>query len=607
MERSSLLHKSYGNLAYAYDEKNVHIKLQTKADDVTEVYLVYGDPYDYREFNTTGNPMDSQWKWYSHSIKMNKASSDGIHDFWFIEMTPEFYRIRYAFHIISHGEHYIYSERSTLTLSGKEDPELHNVKNFFCFPFLNKIDIYKAPDWVRETIWYQIFPERFANGDKSNDPKGVKDWKEAITSHRDQYGGDLKGVIDHLDYIEDLGVNGIYFTPIFHSNSNHKYDTIDYKTVDPCFGNVEVLKELVDKAHKKGIKVMFDIVFNHCGFYFDKFQDVVEKGENSIYKDWFHIKSYPVYDKGSELHVSKDLNFHTFAFTPSMPKLNTENPEVKQYLFDVIRYWCEQIEIDGFRLDVANEVDHNFWREFRKLIKELNPNAYILGEVWHDANPWLMGDQFDGVMNYPLNDAIINYFTNDSMDSLAFAREVNRVNFNYPAHVNQNMYNLLDSHDTARFLHLTAENKDLLKLAYVFMMTHVGAPSVYYGNEIGMTGNQDPDNRRPMIWDKEEQDLELFSFLKKLIHIRKSHTLLSYKGDLSFVNAEGHKDVLLYKRYDEEESYYILINRSACEVSFILVEEMRAKSFENLWEMEKVTLQDNIKLKPYGFYILKRV
>jgi glycosidase len=604
MELSSLYHRASSNYAYAYDNKTLHIKLQTKVNDVQEVTLVFGDPYDFREQRGVGD--ESRWSWYVQYQRMEKVGTDGVHDFWYVEVTPDRKRIRYAFYLESEDLHYIYGERKTYQVAGTTDPKLTDQKNFFAFPYINPVDVYNVPDWVKDTIWYQIFPERFANGDKTNDPEDTKDWNEPLSSSRDHYGGDLQGVIDHLDYLEELGVNGIYFTPIFYSHSNHKYDTIDYLTVDPCFGDTEKLKELVMKAHERGIRVMLDIVFNHSGYFFEKFQNVVEYGEASEYKDWFHIHKFPVYDMTNELNSSKELNFDTFAYTPRMPKLNTENPEMKEYLLNVIRYWSDEVSIDGWRLDVANEVDHRFWREFRKIAKEKNPDAYIVGEVWHDANPWLGGDQFDAVMNYPLNDAVIGFFAKEELNSIEFAQEVTRTNFQYPKHVNDRMYNLIDSHDTPRFLYQTGDRKELLKLAYVFMMTHTGAPSVYYGNEVGMTGKQDPDCRRPMLWTTEDQDIELLAFMKQLIRIRKEHKVLRDEGDLRFLMSE-HPDVLIYRRRVESEVYTILINRSNHSQLFRLPEDILKRSLLDLWCNEQITVEDQIELKPYGFIIAKTI
>ncbi|MDF2484459.1 MAG: ThMA [Herbinix sp.] len=604
MELSSLYHKAGSNYAYAYSNKMLHIKLQTKVNDVQAVMLVFGDPYDYREQKEAGE--ESGWNWFVQNRRMEHIGTDGLHDYWLIEVEPYRRRLRYAFYLESEGLHYLYGERKTYQVTGTTDPRLSDQKNFFAFPYINSVDVYSAPDWVKDTIWYQIFPERFANGDMTNDPKDTKNWNDPLSSSRDHYGGDLQGVIEQLDYLEELGVNGIYFTPIFHSHSNHKYDTIDYLKVDPHFGDKEKLKELVKKAHDRGIRVMLDIVFNHCGFFFAQFQDVLEHGEASAYKDWFHIHEFPVYDKANELRSSKELHFDTFAFTPSMPKLNTENPQMKEYLLNIIRYWSDEAAIDGWRLDVANEVDHQFWREFRKVAKERNPEVYIVGEVWHDANPWLGGDQFDAVMNYPLNDAVLGFFAKQELNCEEFAQEVSHANFQYPKHVNDHMYNLIDSHDTPRFLHQAGENKELLKLAYVFMMTHTGSPSIYYGNEVGMTGGQDPDCRRPMRWNTEDQDIELMAFMKQLIRIRKDHDVLRDRGEFRFHKSE-HSDILVYQRSTEKEVYLILINRSNQSHRIRLPEEIHNRSFLDLWRNEQITTEDHMELKPYGFILLKNM
>lgn len=606
MEISSLIHIAGSNYAYPYNENTIHIKLKTKCEDVQKVLLIYGDPYDYRETVSSESGMSSLWEWHNSHKPMKKIGTDGVHDLWFIALDLSDKRLRYGFYLESFGEYYLFREGQTLPLTGIEDTLLRHPLNFFCYPYIHKSDVYSAPDWVKDTIWYQIFPERFANGDPSNDPEDAKEWKEPLESGKDHYGGDLQGVIDKLDYLSELGINGIYFTPIFQSNSNHKYDTINYKKVDPHFGDSKILKELVDKAHQRGIKVMLDVVFNHCGFYFDKFQDVVKKGETSAYKDWFHIKSFPVYDINKPLASSKSLNFETFAYTPSMPRLNTQNPETKEYLLDVISYWSDTAQIDGWRLDVANEVDHQFWREFRTVVKEKNPGAYIVGEVWHDANPWLMGDQFDGVMNYPLNTAMVDFFANDRINARQLAQEVSGIYFRYPVHVNDNMYNLLDSHDTARFLHQAGESKERLKLAYLFLLTQTGSPSIYYGDEVGMTGGQDPDCRRPMIWDEVEQDKELLSFMKKLIQIRKSHTVLRHQGELVFLPLADHPDVLIYKRKDDMNEYYILMNRSGDKQELQLAKEMCQEKFFDIWSEMPLTTTDTLELEPYGFFLLKR-
>ena len=473
-------HRPKNNYAYAYDKETLHLRLQTKKDNVDTVTLVYGDPYLWK---------DDQW--ITNSLKMEKTGSTKLYDFWFVEVTPEFRRMRYGFKCRNVNETCYYTER------GFFNSKPSDISNYFCFPYLNTADIFDAPAWVKDTVWYQIFPERFANGDKNINPPDTLPWGSASPTTTNLFGGDFQGVIDHLDYLDKLGINGIYFTPIFTAHSNHKYDTINYKEIDPQFGDKETFRNLVTECHKRGIRVMLDAVFNHSGFYFEPFQDVLNNQEKSIYKDWFHIWDFPViYDPKP--------NYDTFAFVSSMPKLNTENPEVKSYLLDIARYWIEEFDIDGWRLDVANEVDHAFWREFRQVVKSAKPDAYILGEIWHDSMPWLQGDQFDAVMNYPFTNGAIEYFAKDVISAETFANSITEVLHMYSENVNEVSFNLLDSHDTPRIITLANGNLDKVKLLYLFQLSFIGTPCLYYGDEIGMTGGQDPECRACMIWDEKQ-------------------------------------------------------------------------------------------------------
>ena len=236
-------------------------------------------------------------------------------------------------------------------------------------------------------------------------------------------GGDLLGIIKKLNYLEDLGIKGIYLTPIFESVSNHKYDTTDYMKVDKYFGDESILRELITECHKRGIKIVLDAVFNHCGIGFAPFQDVIEKGRESEYFEWFYIDGDKV--------LFDPINFQAFGFVPYMPKMNTSNPGVKAYLYEVIKYWTEEFDIDGWRLDVSDELDHEFWRGFRKLVKSINPQAIIIGENWHNAYNWLMGDQFDSVMNYSLTKLCLDYFATSEINARTFMYEISSLLIRY--------------------------------------------------------------------------------------------------------------------------------------------------------------------------------
>ncbi|GAB6440734.1 alpha-glycosidase [Bacillus cereus] len=574
MLKEAIYHRPKNNFAYAYDNKTLHIRIQTKKDDVETVNIHFKDPFHW---NGAG---------LGHTITpMKKVGSNVLYDFWQAELIPPHRRVEYWFELSDGEETLFYTERGFFE-------NATDIKSQFKFPFLNTIDVFTAPEWVKSTVWYQIFPERFANGDSSLNPENTLEWNKTEPTPENFFGGDLEGVIQHLDHLNELGVNGIYFTPIFNASTNHKYDTTDYMSIDPHFGDTETLKRLVSECHKRGIKVMLDAVFNHCGFYFEPFQDVLKNGENSIYKDWFHIHEFPI--KTNPLP-----SYDTFAFTHMMPKFNTENPEVKKYLLNVARHWIVECDIDGWRLDVANEVDHQFWREFRKVVKETKKEVYILGEIWHDSMPWLQGDQFDAVMNYPFTELVLDLIAREKISISEFKNGIEELLFKYPKNVNEVAFNLLGSHDTARILNICNHNKDKLKLLFLYQLMFSGSPCIYYGDEIGMDGENDPGCRKCMIWEKEKQDTELFKFVQSLIKLRNETPSL-YTGDIVH---HPHNDVLVFEKRYKDEKIFIIINptNTGKEISFKHHHLTQILSNSN----NNTNSQRILEVPPYGYYIFK--
>ncbi|MGG1687898.1 alpha-glycosidase [Pseudalkalibacillus sp. NRS-1564] len=574
MFKEAIYHRPKNNYAYAYDKKTLHLMIRTKKDDVTSISLIFGDPYDWK---------DNKWQFTSKTMKV--TGSDSLFDYWSIAIQPPYRRLRYGFFLEDKNEAYYHTEKGFYT----EQPS--DTNDYYSFPFLNEADIFTAPEWVKDTVWYQIFPERFANGDTSLDPKGTLPWGEYPPERNNFFGGDFQGVINHLDHLAELGINGIYFTPIFKAASNHKYDTIDYMEIDPQFGDKEMFKELVKACHERGIKVMFDAVFNHSGYYFEPFQDLLNNGEASRYRDWFHVRSYPIETKPLP-------SYDTFAFEATMPKLNTENPEVREYLLQVGRYWVEEFDIDGWRLDVANEIDHRFWREFRREVKRVKPELYILGEIWHDSMPWLQGDQFDAVMNYPLTAALLDHYANGRISAETMGNRLSALLHSYPANVNEVAFNLLGSHDTPRLLTLANGKKEVVKLMYILQFSFPGTPCIYYGDEIGMKGGADPDCRECMIWDEKDQDTELFQFLKELIALRNQHP--AFRNDGTFEVVYTDESLIQYKRKTNNETLLFLLNNSEKAITTDLsLNYLNTKTL--LGSQHDSSL---LHLEPFGFTIL---
>ncbi|ERK32766.1 neopullulanase [Enterococcus faecium CRL1879] len=587
MDTAAIYHRPESEYAFLYTNTRIRIRLRTRKNDIKKVYVLCGDPYTI----TTE-------KWYQKQRPMKKCLSTNVHDYWEIEVTSETRRLQYAFHVVGedntdcfYGDQGIFPYRENVIT----EPNF-----YFRIPYFHQIDRFTIPEWVKETVWYQIFPERFANGDKANDPEHTLPWGSKDPDREDFFGGDLQGVRDHLDYLTDLGVNGIYFCPIFKATSNHKYDTIDYYEVDPAFGDKKLLKNLIDEAHKRGIRIMFDAVFNHMGVHSPQWQDVLKNGEKSIYKDWFHIRFFPVdsYQMTDLPETAENIPYDTFAFTPFMPKLNTANPEVQKYLLDIATYWIKEFDIDGWRLDVANEVDHHFWKKFREAVTEIKPDIYILGEIWHSSQAWLQGDEFHAVMNYAFTDSIKDYFAKKKITASQMVSGMNHQQMLYRDQVNEGTFNLLDSHDTARILTLCQGNKELMKSVMAFMFLQKGSPCIYYGTEIGMTGEDDPDCRKCMIWEKEEQDLELFGFIKELVSLRKQLSKIISEGSTQWLIVYDREDKLYFTRELEGQIIYVYFNQS--KEPWVVEQENEVILSQNCQLLE----DGKAEIRQYGFLIM---
>jgi cyclomaltodextrinase len=390
-----------------------------------------------------------------------------------------------------------------------------------------------SPFWVQDAIFYQIFPDRFANGDRTNDPPNVQKWGSPPTAWGFQ-GGDLQGIIQHFDYLLDLGITALYLTPIFKSSSTHRYNTSDYYQIDPKLGTLDDFHALVNLAHHNDMRIVLDGVFNHCGRGFFAFMDVLENGEHSAYKDWFYIERFPLdaYGPGAA------ENYIGWWNHKALPKLNTGNPEVRKYIFGVARYWLEQ-GIDGWRLDVPNEIDDDsFWVEFRRVVRNTNRDAYLVGEIW-DVNPrWTDEKHFDGLMNYPVRDALLAVLQGRE-NAVQFSERIDGL---FKAYKRDNLYAMyvpLDSHDTERFKTLVEGNTDKLKLAFLFQMAFPGAPAIYYGDEIGQEGGKDPDSRRAFPWKETDWNQDLRNWVKTLIALRKRTPSLRHGDYVQILSEDG--------------------------------------------------------------------
>jgi neopullulanase len=414
------------------------------------------------------------------------------------------------------------------------------------------------PAWVSDAVFYQIFPDRFAPSERVAKPSNLEPWDSPPTPHGYK-GGDLLGVVEHLDWLSDLGINAIYFNPVFQSASNHRYHTHDYFKVDPMLGGDAAFTEMLAACQERGIRVVLDGVFNHASRGFYRFNDVLENGASSAWVDWFTINGYPLnaYDD------TKPLNYAAWWNLPALPKLNTETPAVREYLMGVAEHWVRK-GIDGWRLDVPGEITtEGFWEEMRARVRAINPEAYIVGEVWDDASEWINDEsRFDGVMNYPMTAANLRFAAaggidqivaepvpldlSEPLDAAGYDAAVTEHLHAYADSAHRANLNLLGSHDTPRVLSMVSEDSATVRLATALMLTFPGAPSIYYGDEIGMKGHHDPGCRGGFPWKNEASwNQDLLATHRELIALRHSESSLRH-GDYTTLSAAG--DLYVFSR-----------------------------------------------------------
>jgi len=431
----------------------------------------------------------------------------------------------------------------------------------------------KTPDWVKNAIFYQIYPDRFYRSPRTKHPRGIE-FKPWGTPPEEQgfQGGNLLGIVDKLDYLQELGVNAFYLNPIFASATNHRYHTFDYFQVDPLLGDEAALRELIDQAHARDMRLVIDGVFNHASRGFWAFHHILEEGGNSPYLDWFYIHDWPLRPYSDD--EQNPANYEAWWGIPALPKFNFDNPGVRDYFLDVAKYWID-FGVDGWRLDVPEEVKHDqFWRDFRSVVKEANPEAYIVGEIWHEGHDWLKGDRFDAVMNYVLNRAAFRFFGRDTVrsdyapgghsltpiDISEFASTVEHMVTLHDWEIVQAQLNLLDSHDTARVPWILGDDETAHRLCVLFQMTMPGAPCIYYGTEIGMTGENDPYCRAAFPWDdKESWNHDLLDFHQRATAMRHRYPVLR-TGEYATLMAE--KGLYAFQRTLDWQRAVVVFNTS---------------------------------------------
>lgn len=500
MNYGAVAHMPDNRYCFCLEPGRFLFRLQVGRGDLRKVRLHVRDKYIPVKFIDTRS-----------SVSMELVAIDHCHDYYEAELCIDVVCLRYFFELEAmDGTHVFYSNCRFL----KEAPE-DNDRMYDLPQNLREVERFETPQWAKNQVVYQIFPSRFASSQQVDE----KTWYQAPIRSSAELRGDLKGITSRLEYLKELGVDVVYMTPVFHSRSSHKYDTIDYYAIDPSFGTTQDLIDLVDRAHSMGMRVMMDAVFNHSAPEFFAFRDLEENWETSPYRSWYYCDGKPCRPKDFLVKP----NYKCFSYFGGMPKLNLENPETADYFIQVALYWLRTAHIDGWRLDVGDEVSHRFWQKFRSAVKAEFPETLIVGEIWHYAADFLQGDTWDSVMNYPFLNAVTDFVAKEEITASEFLNELGFLRGNLNTACYPILWNLIDSHDTPRALHQAGENKEKLKLMAAIQLLMPGMPMLYYGDEVGLTGGRDPDCRRGMLWDEGRQDQQLLRYYQKLIALRKQY------------------------------------------------------------------------------------
>ena len=533
MNKSAVLHIPMSQYAFAWSEKNFIIRLRAGKGDLDCCTLFYGDRA------CVSSPVRFT------AISMKKRYEDELYDFYEVMLTDCPRRLCYYFLLEKGNEKIFYYADSfhqrMPDIITEDGFVIEGRSEYYQYPYILRSEVVKLPEWYTDAVVYNIFPDSFAD-EKENLAERGQTLKSADGMvSRSRLGGTIRGITENLDYICGLGFNCLYLNPVFCAGEYHKYDIVDYYHIDPCMGTDEDFLELTEAVHERGMHIIIDGVFNHCSWYFPQFEDVVRNGCDSEYKDWFYELSFPVVRPNTE---KEEPEYACFAYERKMPKLNTANPQVQEYFANVGRYWIEKFHVDGWGLDVANEVDKNFWRKFRSAVHAANPEAVLIGEVWENAEVWLKGDMFDSVMNYDFRKHCRDFFALQQTTAEGFGWNMTDMFLRYPMQVSSGQLNLLDSHDVARFYSLCGEDYDKWQAAFLYLCMAPGVPSVFYGDEKRIAGVREEEYRRGMPWG--EHCTAEAEFVKKVIGIRRKW--IGAYDDYRILRADKETNLLVFER-----------------------------------------------------------
>ena len=562
LTEASLLHFPDAPFAYGIGRSRLRVVLRAPRGAINGGIAAYNDRYSW-------SYEADDWAELHQHAPLTVYARDGELEYWSADLELHPPRLRYRFGLDTADG------RRWFGWDGlRDDPR---PRGAFEFAYVTEGDALDLPAWARGAVFYHVFPDRFAIGPRGSPRKGAVDVWESEPRRDTFLGGDLEGITANLDHIASLGVDALYLTPIFSAPSNHKYNTADFFNVDADFGGNDALRRLVDALHRRGMRLVLDGVFNHVGSTWPPFVDAISRGAESPHAGWFYFDGDAYETWGTNVKA--------------LPKLRTSNAQVRDLVCQIGRYWVAQFGVDGWRLDVADEVEHALWKDYRRAVRSARPDAFLFGEIWGWAMPWLRGDELDSVMNYGLRSALLRFAatggeTTDRdgpLDAAGLLDAVDRMRAAYPEQHLPFLYNLLGSHDEQRPLTALAGDKRALVLATALLFTLPGIASVYYGDEVGLEGGRDPLNRRGMIWDSRRQDARLLELHRRLGALRRELPVLRH-GRYERLDARDDTGVVAAFARDDGRARVVVVANASRE------ERVIGRGVHEEWLAGRVTL-----------------
>lgn len=587
MDKAAIYHRPASEMAYMTDNDHYQLQLKTKHQDIARVRVIYGPP------QTLMTHEGKLVSWEYETSEMHLRLQNGVYDVWSIELPiPKMRKLKYAFHLLDKNEDEVLYDAN---LSQKYTPKALERVTGFVTAYLGYDENATVPKWVQKMVWYRLMPDRFANNDKKRDPKDILEWG-AEADKAKFFGGDLQGIIDNLDYIQSLGINGLYLTPIFDAYSNHKFDTIDYYEIDPEFGTKEKFKELVEALHQRGMKLMLDVTCDHLSDFSLQWQDVRKYGARSSFAKWFLIEQFPVrYVPTESPDYAERLTYEALNNNPHMPKVDLENPEVQEYFGNILTYWTRNFGIDAWSIADSNEIPISFKLYLSERLKKVAPEIYLLGNTV--ANKAEQDQVFAGTNAINVRDLIEQTFIERTIAPTELAYALNEHQLR--ARPTELFASLLaaDSPKTERILAKCDDNVQLLRAVIAFMFMQPETPSILYGTEKGLLAGTEAALQPCMDWKETEKSSEMQRFIKKLIAARAKYGDVLTVGSFEWGPCSNQHAYLSFSRNLGEKKIFAIFNLGYGSIKIVLPKNSKLLIGQNLVEQDQ-------RLGQYGFAII---